>query len=71
MLTTQTGIPTKIIEVNFTFALMDGMWIKDELGQVTWCSDKQGMKDYKATWSEWYKIAYHNGWCGMWYKVDN
>ena len=69
MLKLQIGTPTKIVEVNFTFALLGGMWIKDEYGQVEWLSDEQGIKDYPNDWEKWHKIAYHNGWCGMWYKV--
>ena len=70
MLRLQTGTPTVVTEVNFTFALMGGMWIKDTYGQVTWLSDEQGTKEYPANWKRWHTIAYHNGWCGMWYSVN-
>ena len=60
---------TKIVAVNFTFALMGGMWIKNEQEEVTWISDGQGKKEYPDTWDSWHKIAYHDGWCGMWYNV--
>ena len=69
MLTLQDGTPTKITEANFTFALLGGMWIKDEFGQVTWMGDIQGRREYGDNWEKWRKIAYHDGWCGMWYAV--
>lgn len=69
MLTTQTGTKTRIVEVNFTFALMGGMWLKDEFGQVAWVSDAQGLKEYPDTWERWHRVAYHDGWCGMWYAT--
>ncbi len=70
MLTSQSGTPTRITEVNFTFAIMGGMWVKDEFGQVTWLEDVQGQKEYPNDWARWRKQAYHNGWCGMWYPAN-
>lgn len=71
MLTLRNGTPTTITEVNFTFALSGGMRLKDQYGQVTWMSDAQGKREYPHDWDRWRKIAYHNGWCGMWYPTGN
>lgn len=60
----------KIVAVNFTFALMGGLWLRDESGTVEWVSDTYGIKKYgQDTWDAWHKTAYHNGWCGMWYNL--
>jgi hypothetical protein len=68
MLTFRDGSQTKIVSVNFTYALPGGMWIKDEYGQTEWVSDSQGSKDYPQ-WSKWLEIAHQNGMTGMWYAV--
>lgn len=61
----------KITEVNFTFALDGGMWVKRENGRVAWESfESLAAQMSEAEFDRLWKIAYHNGWTGMWYAVN-
>ena len=58
----------RIIKVNFTWALPEGLWTIRENGDRDWESDKAlleelGRKEYDRI----HKIAHHGGWTGMWY----
>jgi len=74
-ITTKTCLP--IVAVNFTFSLAGGMWVKREKRltsdgekQVTeWVSFEQLTSEVgeRETY-RLYRIAYHNGMCGMWYS---
>ena len=70
MLKDKQGNQTRICEVNFTFALRDGMWVKDEIGQVEWYANTYGARVYPK-WEQWANVAYDNGWTGMWKKVKD
>lgn len=63
-------IRSKIVSVNFTYALKDGMWIKREDDSCSWQTHSAlqaelGEAEYKRIRS----IAYHDGMTGMWYSV--
>ena len=66
------GQVTRIIEVNVSFAIPDGMWVKFDDGSVTWLHFKELDKLVgKKECDRLYRIAYHNGMTGMWYHAAN
>ena len=60
----------KITAVNFTFALPGGMWIEFEDGSRNWYPFDYLIKMLGVREEQRIeKIAYHNGWCGVWLSV--
>jgi len=63
---------SKITAVNFTYALADGLWVRREDGSSTWLHFDSLIREVGATEAERLrKIAYANGWTGMWYNYAN
>jgi hypothetical protein len=61
-----------ITQVNFTFALPDGLWLKFDDGSSTWSHYTAIIKAHgKAEYDRLKKIAYANGMTGMWYNARN
>lgn len=65
-------IAKKITQVNFTWALPGGLWVKYEDGSKEWISYADFVAQHgqdKA--AELNKIAHHGGMTGMWYNAGN
>lgn len=71
-LTFEDGRKATISKVCFTFAMDGGMWLQDSFGQKDWLSFATIASRYgRDAMEKWYHIAFANGWCGMWYDVEN
>lgn len=62
----------KITQVNFTWALPGGLWVKYEDGSTEWVSGETLVASYgEAEVARLSKIAHHGGMTGMWYNAGN
>lgn len=60
-----------IVRVNFTFAIVGGMWIERANGDRSWEAFATIEREVGKTESDrLYRIAYASGMCGMWYDAN-